>query len=406
MKWVSTPIGISTVTGLLLLFGSLSHALDMESVHLGTAYRFDGLVTHGWEHDMGGKARLSPMLQLSGAATWIDATQEPIAGIVRLRGQIVSGIIGLQWTTLSNHLTIDANAGIDGVIEEKVKPRGVLKLVAAVPLPINPFIQHLKFTPEAWYTHSMFNGPAIRNTIASYGFAGDLGWSMGPKMAAAVNYRQEYLRPAQGALDSNFTASSALGYPVDTDTLHPNIKQTFYLYAYRQFLKVLYVGYSFSMNNTDEDRRVITGADIHVPQNPYEPLYYLFNWAYYPYPTPRRMLTHSITAAGVFTMGTVAQLKVKGAFPVYSRQEIKAVMPYYEPSWGMNNAWDRNEYGVYSEKNTGILSFGAETAVRVTSRLSCTVNYDYFGFPYRAWAYFTKDSYSLHTVSFVLQQRF
>ncbi len=406
MKSVSTKIGISIATGLLLFLGNLSHALDMESVRLGTAYRFDGLITHGWEHDMGWKVRLLPTVQLSGTVNWLDATQEPIAGIVRLRGQIASVFFGLQWTTLSNYLTINANAGIDGVIEEKVQPRGALKLVAAVPLPINPAIQHLKFTPEVWYTHSMFNGPAIRNNIASYGFAGDLGWSMGPKMAAAVNYRQEYLRPEHRVLDSTFTSSSARGYPVDTDTLHTNIKQTFYLYTYRQIMKVLYLGYSFSMNNTENDQRVITDADIHVPRDPYDTLYYLFSWAYYPYPTPRRMVTHSITAAGVFSMGTVAQFKIKCAFPVYSRQEIKAVMPYYEPSWGMNNAWDRNEYGAYSEKNTGILTFGAEASVRITSRLSCTAIYDYFGFPYRAWAYFSKDSYSLHTVSFVLQHRF
>ncbi|MBD3321957.1 MAG: hypothetical protein GF350_12745 [Chitinivibrionales bacterium] len=387
-------------------------AANIELLSTKTSYRFDGIATHGWETELAGKLGLNRSLKLTTSLAYLDATQEPVSGITHLRGQIASGCIGAEWRTLKNHLLIDMEGGADRVLDWTAQPRGALTIESTLPLPASRFIQNVKLTPEIWYTHSMFNGPAIKNRVASYGYAVDCNWTMGPKMAAAANFRREYLSPNSSVLDSSYTATGRQGINVDTDTLKNNSKNTFYAYVYRNIIKPLYVGYAFSWTHTHYDRKVMTNYTSVSDPYAFPPQEYAFyEWAYYPYPSPRKMLAHIASLAGAYAFANNSLiLHADIAFPFYSKQELV----YHPASEDEGNfivpdtiaAYDRRYFPVYTEKFTGPLTFSSELKCNITGKTLVAVSYDYFGFPYKKWAYLTEDSYSLHTISLTIKRSF
>lgn len=409
---------LKLIAFVIIIFLNIVTSVFANDLSIKSSYRFDGLITHGWEHDFTSKTILNPAVTLIVKGNFLDATQDSIAGIVKLRGQIISAVTGLEFRACQNRIAIDFNGGIDNIIGWQVKPRGAIKFGLVAPIPYNRFIQNLKLTPEAWYTHSMFNGPAIQNRIASYGFSSELGLSMGPKVAASVNYRQEYLRPACTILSPEFTkiGNDTIFDPVvDTDSLDNNIKRSFYGYLYKQVFKSLYLGYAFSYATSLYDRKVLTNHELLKrtinagPMN-FDELYgSLYGWAHYPYPTPIDMTAHIISIATNVPITSNLNSLLNLALPIYSYQLLRYPMNYWEYAWGGENTppmYDRNSYEFEKEKNTGPLVIRADITAISLFKLKVTLSYDYFGFPYKEWAYFTKDSYSLHTFSTSLSKQF
>ncbi|MFW5959656.1 MAG: hypothetical protein ACOCSE_00895, partial [Chitinivibrionales bacterium] len=358
---------------------------ELDKTSLETSFRFDRIATHGFEVESETQFRINQSFSLIAAAKYLDAVQDSISGIRQLHGRIASGIIGFEWMMPKSIAVLKVHGGFDWITDWEIKPRGMLNLKLSPPIPPNPVIQNPSLTLNTWYDHEFFNGPAVKNRIASYGYSSDLEWITILGINAALSFKQEFLEPDNKLLDSTFTASTDKGYPVDTDTLPLNSKKTFYAYMYRKFGKFLYLGYAFSYTHTDHDRKVITDAELHEPGPDIDPggpggsennRYYSFSWAYYPYPTPRYMLAHSITAACVFRIKKRIQIKLDIAFPFYSRQEMKTVLNYYEPNWGiMDNAYDRNEYGEHTEKFTGPLTINSEIGINFPSETTLSAVY-------------------------------
>lgn len=362
------------------------------------AYRFDALVTHIAEGDVAIGVAVSPKLHFGATVEYLDATQTAIAGIRELRGQVVSGLLDFSWRTARDRLLLDMQAGVDGVVDWQVTPRVEGKVQATVPLPANRVFPHIILCPEGWYRHRMPNGPAISNRIASYGYAAEVRAPIRTKGALAATFRQEYLEPADAVLDTSYLVSRSGGIPLDT--LEMNTTTTFYAYGYYQVLTHMHLGYAFTYTNAAIDRRVATFAEPVVGSG-FPPIVGMaYEWAYYPYPTPQGMLAHIVTAAVDVPLGGRGTWKTNVALPVYSRQRIR----YLPDTVYVGD--DLSNYPYQEELFTGPLTFETACRLKISDRTELTIAYDYFGFPYRSWAYFTEDSYSLHTVRVSIQQRF
>jgi hypothetical protein len=371
------------------------------------AHRFDGIATRVWEVKSGVAFSLKPNLALGGTIQYLDAVQEPIQNINRLQGRIVSTMADLSWMAQNNHLRLDLGAGIDVILDWKVKPRVECTLGVVLPVPPNPLFQNVKLTPVGWYRHRMPNGPAIKNRIASYGYSAELSSSLTPRGGAAVSFQQEFLEPADPVLDTSFLGPWPGG--VVPDTLQQNRISTFYAYLYRQILEPLYLGYAFSFTDAAIDRRVETYKEpVFDPHfSPANPGPHggphqgdIYKWAYYPYPTPQEMLAHLISVTVNGGLGTKTLWKATVAFPLYSRRKIR-----YLPEYIDHND-DLAYYPYQDETFTGPLTMNASLTWNLTTRMGLEIAYDYFGFPYESWAYFTDNSYSLHTITLGYQQRF
>jgi hypothetical protein len=243
----------------------------------------------------------------------------------------------------------------------------------------------------------MFNGPAIKNRIASYGYAGELSWSMGPKMAAAVSLRREHLRPSDPVLDTAFTdLSLQRGAPVDT--LKPNTLSTFYAYIYRRLTTFFYLGYAFSRLDAAFDGVALTDAQGPIPPLPQ----YETTFAMYPYPTLNELISHTASITLLFNPVSSITWTSKASVPFYSAQKV-----YAFPDTLMTHHFDDQDevkYG-YKLEFAAPLTIGTTVDYNVRNNLTVSFTYDCFGFPYEEWAYFTKNSYSLHTFKLRITQR-
>lgn len=394
--------------GAALLCGAGSRFARAEggAMSTGVAYRFDGVATRVWDVESGVSFSVRPNLDLGGTIQYLDATQEPIQNIKRLRGRIVSGMVDLTWRTLGDHLHLDLRGGIDGILDRQAMPRAECSLAVVLPVPPNPLFQNVKIAPVGWYRHRMPNGPAIKNRIASYGYSAELSTSITPKGGGAVNYQQEFLEPADPVLDTSFLGSWPGGIP--PDTLARNRVNSFYAYLYRQVLKPLYIGYAFSFTDAEIDRRVRTYHEPVFRQPGEEPARPgegphkgdIYKWAYYPYPTPQEMVAHLLSLTVNVASGHRVAWKATVAVPVYSRQKLRYLPEY------IDHRDDVANYPYQDERFTGPLTMKATVSWNLTTNTGLELMYDYFGFPYRSWAYFTKDSYSLHTIALGCRRRF
>lgn len=392
------------VMTLCVLCGNLIADAELSG---SAAYSFDGFAAHNAQTEVGLGLSLAPALTIGGTIQYLDAVQEPIAGIRRLRGQVISGLFDVSWRTLRNHLLLDIHAGADAVMGWQVQPRGSAKLEATLPLPPTPVIQNIKITPQGWYRHYLPNGPAVANRVVSYGYSAEIGATMGAKGALAANFSQEFLQPANSRLDTSFIDTGIIHYYHDhlpAFSLKPNAITSFYAYIYRQVLKPLYLGYAFSWTDSRNDRRVMTSME-QVQQIGQIMPDFKTQSAYYPYPTPIEMLAHIVSITLNFRLGQVVNWKSNAAIPVYSRQKLHFLPPYESGPRALTRLLNPDQYEYYEEEFTGPLSMESSVTWHIMPPTSVTVSYDYFGFPYKSWAYFTKDSYSLHTLKLSITQR-
>ncbi|MBD3396820.1 MAG: hypothetical protein GF418_14445 [Chitinivibrionales bacterium] len=386
------------MTGIILMVAACSGATRGIDLSGSAAYRFDGIAAMIWDVEAGIGASPAAGLALGGRVLYLDATQNPIQGIRRLHGRIVTGLADVSWHTLNNKLLVEGSAGVEAILGWTVRPTGNLSTKISLPLPVNPVFQNLALTPSGWYRHRMPNGAAISNHIASHGYAAELGATMGTKGAIAFNFQQEYLTPAPSVLDTSF-----LGPWPETgaisDTLGTNAITSFYAYLYRQLFKPLYVGYAFSWTDSRFDRRVFTSGEDAGPAMPPQ---YKTQSAVYPYPTPTDMLAHIVSISLRFSLHPSVSWTSNVAFPFYSKQDI-SYMPDTVDVYRFHNEKD---FGSYELPFSGPLTLESNVTWNVSARTGLTLAYHFFGFPYLEWAYFTKDSYSLHTMQLSVKQRF
>jgi hypothetical protein len=117
--------------------------------------------------------------------------------------------------------------------------------------------------------------------------------------------------------------------------------------------------------------------------------------AYYPYPTLIDLHSHNLIISTVWSGKTVSS-NSRVSLPVYSQQKLHA---FWLEGMSLMDAYSLQEF-------TGPLTAKSTLQWNISTTLGITFTYDYFGFPYEPWAYFTKNSYSLHTFKTGIEKRF
>jgi len=195
-------------------------------------------------------------------------------------------------------------------------------------------------------------------------------------------------------LDSMFLDTIASGRP--SLPIEKNSVNSFYVYAMGKIASSLNLGYAFSWSDSRHDQWIATRREPYVTFRGTRPESGISHeYAYYPYPAPRRSFAHLLVVDVPIIIGPVAW-RSKTAAPVYSSRE-QFSSPQKVP---LGQEINYNYY--YTQKYTGPLTLESKIIWRVNDRLTAWLAYEYFCLPYRAWAYFTQDSYSYHKATMSL----
>jgi hypothetical protein len=371
---------------LLVFVSCISFSPNAGEVNLRSGYVFDGLVTNNWYEELSAQYPVRDGLQLRGAVSYLDAKQDSLHGIKTLRAPMGSALAGLSWTSPGYYATVNLDAGTDYLWGVHAWPRGELKCSAGMPIPPNDFLRTPHVSAESWYRHWIVNAAAVKNRVASYGFAFDLMADMAAGLSLGGNFQREFLSPEHAVLDTSFMA--AIG-GVPFDTLHDNAINSFYAFLSEKIADAFQIGYALAWTNSQIDRWISTR---YTPSRNTIPPTLFAEYAYYPYSTPRQSLAHLAIVSSTLAIGSKVRLDGKIAFPVYSRRTV-----YSSPAVVPSNA-----AFYYTQKFTGPLTISAKAQIHLSKALSCGIRYQYFCLPYTEWAYFTYNSYSYNDIAAVI----
>jgi hypothetical protein len=372
-------------------FSAITPARDIETT---SSYVKDFLATNNWESELIFRNQIGETATVRSAIGYCDATQDEISGISRLNAKAGWLKLGGTLAMLRENLSIDGEAGADLLSDHRLAPNGKAFVKAAIPLPDNPFLQNLRFKPSLWYTQRLPSAAAICNRITSWGYEGEATLSMIQKIDAGCSYRIDNLWPADTVLDSTFLDTIASGRPLLP--IEKNSVTSFYVYAMGKITSFLNLGYAFAWSHAKHDQWIATRSEPYVIFNGRRPESGIsYEYAYYPYPTPRNSIAHLLVITVPISIGPVAW-NSKTTIPVYSSRD-QFSSPQKVPL-GQEIYYDY----YYTQKYTGPLTVESKVSWRINDRLTACLAYEYFCLPYRQWAYFTHDSYSYHkaTVSF------
>ncbi len=370
------------------------------------SFASDGFAATIGKAKAGIQVPVTPTLKLGADLEFLYTQQDYLFGILPVYERAVSGLFDIDWSLFRNHIQFDIRAGADVVQNWKTHPHLDAEIRAKVPLPPYWLLKNLRISPRTWYYPHVPFATAINNRVTSYGYEGEISGALGGKSAFAINYRHNVLEPESSKIDTSAIDTSIIRYPYPssvspTFTLPVNRLQNFYAYIYYRVLKPLYLGYAFSYITSAIDRNMVTSLR-HLRNTSHEGTVYKIERAPFPYPTFKNLRSHMFTIAYRTSLTDLLTWTTNASIPLYSNQDIRYIDKYTNAS-GYPQAIHL-DYPFYAQENTAPLTFKSKILWKFSPRTHLTFHYDYFGFPYEEWAYFTADSYSLHTAQLSIKQ--